>query len=188
MKKTVVRYLVEFLRQSEFNCKMTIEQRINIKFCVKLGKTATEALKMLREVYGDFSMSRTRVFKWHKRFAEGREDVEDNPKSERPCTFTTNAKHLTQTKRRPARNVREWKWCWSPSLTIRNWCIMSLFCKGKHLTNSSTRKSWLTLSTKSVKNEELPRHEKPGFCITGILHHGDQSQWGILRRKQLEMT
>jgi len=37
---------------------MTIEQRINIKFCVKLGKTTTETLKMLRDVYGDSSMSR----------------------------------------------------------------------------------------------------------------------------------
>ena len=67
-----------------------IEQRINTKFCVKLGKTATETLKMLRDVYGDSSMSRTRVFEWHKRFVEGREDVEDDPKSGRPCTSTTD--------------------------------------------------------------------------------------------------
>ena len=69
---------------------MTIEQRINIKFCVRLGKTATETLKMLRDVYGDSSISRTRVFKWHKPFMEGREDVEDDPKSGRPCTSTTD--------------------------------------------------------------------------------------------------
>ena len=35
-------------------------------------------------------MSRTRVFEWCKRFVEGREDVEDDPKSGRPCTFTTD--------------------------------------------------------------------------------------------------
>ena len=69
---------------------MTIEQRINIKFCVKLGKLATETLKMLSNVYGDSSMSRTRVFEWHKRFMEGRKDVEDDPKSGRPCTSTTD--------------------------------------------------------------------------------------------------
>ena len=46
---------------------------------------------MLRDVYGDSSMSRTRVFEWHKRFAEGREDVENDPKSGRPCTSTTDA-------------------------------------------------------------------------------------------------
>ena len=48
---------------------------------------ATETLKLLRDVYGDSSMSRTRVFKWHKRFVEGRED---DLKSERPCTSTTD--------------------------------------------------------------------------------------------------
>ena len=66
---------------------------------------------------------------------------------------------LTQTKG-PACNVRKLKWCWSPSLTITDWCIMSLFLKGKQVTNSSTRKLWLALSTKSFKNEELSGHEK----------------------------
>ena len=42
---------------------------------------------MLRDVYGDSSMSRTKVFEWHKRFVEGRED---DPKSGRPCTSTTD--------------------------------------------------------------------------------------------------
>ena len=74
LKKIAVRDLIEFFGDMEFNCRMTIEQRINIKFCVKLGKTATETLKMLRDVYGDSSMSRTRVFEWHKRFVEGREE------------------------------------------------------------------------------------------------------------------
>ena len=36
-------------------------------------------------------MSRTRVFEWHKQFVDGRKDVEDNPKSGRPCTSTTDA-------------------------------------------------------------------------------------------------
>ena len=46
---------------------------------------------MLREIYGNSSMSRTKVFEWHKRFEEGREDVEDDPKSGRLCTSMTNA-------------------------------------------------------------------------------------------------
>ena len=45
---------------------------------------------MLRDAYGDSSMSRTRVFEWHKQFVKGREDVEDDPKSGRPCTSTTD--------------------------------------------------------------------------------------------------
>ena len=85
-----MRDLIEFFGDRKFNCRMTIEQEIDIKFCVKLGKTATEALNMLRDVYGDSSMSVTRVFEWHKRFVEGREDVEDDPKSGKPCLHFHN--------------------------------------------------------------------------------------------------
>ena len=46
---------------------------------------------MLHEVYGDASMSRTRVFEWHKWFLEGREDVEDDLKSGRPSTAKMDA-------------------------------------------------------------------------------------------------
>ena len=35
-------------------------------------------------------MSRTRIFEWHKRFREGREDVEDDPRSGRLTTSRTN--------------------------------------------------------------------------------------------------
>ena len=69
---------------------MSIEQRINLKFLVRLGKTPTETFNLLQEVYEDATMSRTRIFEWHKRFREGREDVEDDPKSGRPTTSRTN--------------------------------------------------------------------------------------------------
>jgi CRISPR/Cas system-associated protein Cas10 (large subunit of type III CRISPR-Cas system) len=36
-----------------------IEQRVYIKFCVKLGKSATETLEMLRESFREHSLSRT---------------------------------------------------------------------------------------------------------------------------------
>ena len=64
---------------------MTTEQRIDIKFCVKLGKIATETLKMMHEVYSDSCTSRARVLEWHKRF------VENDPKTGRPFTFKINA-------------------------------------------------------------------------------------------------
>ena len=69
---------------------MGIEQRINLKFLVRLGKTPTETFNSLQEVYGDATMSRTRIFEWHKRFSDGREDVEDDPRSGRPTTSRTN--------------------------------------------------------------------------------------------------
>jgi hypothetical protein len=40
-----------------------IEQSFRIKFCVKLGKSTTETLEMLREAFGEHSLSRTAVFK-----------------------------------------------------------------------------------------------------------------------------
>jgi hypothetical protein len=36
-----------------------IEQRISIKFCVKLGKTPTETYEILQTVYGDKALSRS---------------------------------------------------------------------------------------------------------------------------------
>ncbi|KAK8395421.1 hypothetical protein O3P69_006220 [Scylla paramamosain] len=46
---------------------------------------------MLQKVYGDETMSRSRVFEWCKRFKEGREDVEDDPRSGRPSTSRNEA-------------------------------------------------------------------------------------------------
>ena len=63
-----------------------VEQRINIKFLTKLGKSATETYNLLTEVYGDPCLSRTQVFEWFKKCMEGREDVGYDPKSGRPST------------------------------------------------------------------------------------------------------
>ena len=37
-----------------------------------------DCIKLLKDVYGDNLMSRSSVFEWHKRFSEGREEVEDD--------------------------------------------------------------------------------------------------------------
>jgi hypothetical protein len=44
-----------------------VKQCVCIKFCVKVGKSATETLEMLREAFGEHSLSRTAVFEWHSR-------------------------------------------------------------------------------------------------------------------------
>jgi hypothetical protein len=38
------------------------EQHVCTKFCVKLGKSATETLEMLCEAFGEHSLSHTVVF------------------------------------------------------------------------------------------------------------------------------
>ena len=67
-----------------------IEQRYAIKFCANLDKPATETFDSLTEAYGDATLSRTMVFKWHKAFKEGRENVEDDPRSGRPISSTND--------------------------------------------------------------------------------------------------
>ena len=42
-------------------------QRTNLKFLVRLGKSPTEALSMLQQVYKEHTMFRTTVFLSHKR-------------------------------------------------------------------------------------------------------------------------
>jgi len=67
-----------------------IEQRYAIIFCVKLNKSATETFASLTQAYGDTTLSRTMVFKWPKVFKEGRENVEDDPRSGRTISSTNN--------------------------------------------------------------------------------------------------
>jgi len=42
-------------------CEST-EQRICIKFCFKIGKTATEKYQLLQQAFGEDTMGRTQVF------------------------------------------------------------------------------------------------------------------------------
>jgi len=61
-----------------------LEQWINIKFCVKIGKNASETLALLTVAYGEYDIKKSSVFEWHRRFKEGREDVQDDPSSGQP--------------------------------------------------------------------------------------------------------
>jgi len=63
-------------------CEST-EQRICIKFCFKIGKTAPETYQLLQQAYSEDPVGRTQVFDWFRRFKEGRTSVESNPRSGR---------------------------------------------------------------------------------------------------------
>ncbi|WP_316399518.1 leucine zipper domain-containing protein [Bradyrhizobium sp. 33ap4] len=65
------------------------EQRANVKFCVKLEKSATETFEMIRQAYGDESVSRTTCFEWHARFRSDRASLNDDARSGRPSTSST---------------------------------------------------------------------------------------------------
>jgi len=57
--------------------ELELEQRTNIKILVKLGKSVNKIREMLLQVYRDNAMKKTAVYKWVKRFSEGRESVTD---------------------------------------------------------------------------------------------------------------
>jgi hypothetical protein len=52
-----------------------LEQWINIKFCVKTGKSASETLALLTLAYGEYAVKKSSVFERHRQFKDGRDDV-----------------------------------------------------------------------------------------------------------------
>jgi len=54
------------------------EQRACIKFCFKLGKTATECYEMLKTALGEQTMGRSQTFQWFSQFKAGRTLTDDD--------------------------------------------------------------------------------------------------------------
>jgi len=75
-------------------CEST-EQRICIKFCFKIRKTATETYQLLQQTYGEGAMGCTPVFDRFRRFKEGRTSIESNPRSGRPFFDCEGIVHFT---------------------------------------------------------------------------------------------
>jgi predicted ArsR family transcriptional regulator len=65
------------------------EQWENIKFHQKLGKSASKTFQMIKQAYGEEALGRIAVFKWDKRFAQGRDSLEDTGQ---PRTVRTELK------------------------------------------------------------------------------------------------
>jgi hypothetical protein len=59
------------------------EQRICVKFCFKVGKTAAET-HMLCEAYDDDASSQTMTYEWFKRLRTGRNSTDDDELHGRP--------------------------------------------------------------------------------------------------------
>jgi len=63
------------------------EQRINIKFRVKLGKSFTGThFFLMRNAYGNRCLGRTLCYDWFKRFKDGRESVDDDVDVNKRCS------------------------------------------------------------------------------------------------------
>ena len=80
------RLLILDRKMSDCKC----EQGVNIRFLVKLKKSAMETFQLLTEALGEGCMSLARVFEWHKRFSEGRESLKDDDRPDRLRTAVTD--------------------------------------------------------------------------------------------------
>jgi len=66
--------------------ELEVEERKNIEFLTKLGKSGNEIKEMLVLDYGANAVKNTAVSKCVTRFSEGRESVTDEERSGRPAT------------------------------------------------------------------------------------------------------
>ena len=101
-----------------------MDQWINLKFLVKLGKCPTECLELLKEVFGEHLRSQTQVYEWNKRLKSICEEVEDDHKSGQPSTTKI-----------------------SDNINRRDHSIMSSSLRVTQLANTSTSKSSITCMT-----------------------------------------
>lgn len=66
------------------------EQRAAVKFCFLLGKSAAEAVLMIKTAYKEDALSKTQVYEWFSRFKNGDMSIGDKPRSGRPSTSRTD--------------------------------------------------------------------------------------------------
>ena len=66
-----------------------VDQRICIKFCLKLGHSSAENIPMIKKAFGDDSMSEAQITLWYRRFKDGRESVESCRRFGSPSTSRT---------------------------------------------------------------------------------------------------
>jgi len=62
------------------------EQRVCLKFCFLLGKSAAEPVLMLQEAFKEEALSRTQVYEWYSCFRGCEMSCEDQPRSGRSST------------------------------------------------------------------------------------------------------
>jgi hypothetical protein len=64
----------------------------NVKFCQKLGKSASKMFQVIKQAYSEEAIGCSAVFKWHKHFAQGRDTLETYEHIGRPRTVRTELK------------------------------------------------------------------------------------------------
>ena len=71
-----VRRVLECLAIFLLSKKM--DQRILIKWCVKNKIKCSKAIETMTVAFGESTLIKKHVYKWYRRFTEGREDINDD--------------------------------------------------------------------------------------------------------------
>ena len=123
-------------------------QRICIKSCFEIGKTATETYHLLQQAFGEDAIGLTQVFDWFCRFKEGRSSVESDLHSGRPSAS------------------RNWRF-----LILRVSYTTSTPPTGKQLTRNSTLRSCDVCLNQFVENYRKNGGIANESCATTMRPH-----------------
>ena len=143
--------------------RQKFDQRCAIKFCIQLGESATVTYEKLQRAYGEHSLSRAQVFKWHKSFLEGREQVEDEPRSGRLSTSETDnnverVRSLVRSDRRLTLRMI------SSELNLNQFTVQQVL-----LQDLDMRKVWAKMVPKKLMNEQ--KANRRDACLHLLDHH-----------------
>ncbi|XP_052767844.1 protein GVQW3-like [Mya arenaria] len=86
-----------------------LEIRANIKFYKEIGKTPSETYKLLKLTRVDYCVCRALVFKWHRRFSDGRQSLEDDAGRGRKSTIGPSAVTSIEEKLKPDCSMTVWE-------------------------------------------------------------------------------
>ena len=100
-----------------------VNQRICIKFCIKLEHFSMETMWIIWKAFGDDATNAVQIKLWHKCFKDGWESVESDPCSGRLATSRTpeNAECVR------AAISKDWRTGWGPKVPTWKGTEASLF-------------------------------------------------------------
>ena len=124
--REIRRHVVQVVRGHGHSSGM--EQRANIKFCFNLGKTAAETVELMRQVYGDNSLSLAQIFRWYARFKSGVETIEDEARHGRPFSL----RNVTRDSLRKWENEYKKNVVWHTSMSLNFYLIRYLLSEEKY--------------------------------------------------------
>ena len=176
--------------------KRNLKQHCAIKFCIELNENATETYEKLKRVYGEHALSRAQVYRWHKAFLDGRESVENEPRSGRPCTSKIrwkcdHSEGCHEVWSTFDRMIVSWIWITKPSMTFwqRNWAcgkfVQSWFQKTSPMNKRKTEGmwAWTFLNTSKMTKSFQTCHNRGWIMYFWVRSRNQTTKFGVVHEQ-----